>query len=639
VQVAEQIPVEIQRAIDLAHAQLVVAGVAPAALDAALPAARLVGSLTAEATLAIGALLHEALAGELPQQPPPDVAPQAWEAARELSRLGEFGGNPQWQDTARLADAQLEGLRKMLLALAADPRLVVARLGMQLARLRAARVLPEAVQRRLAAETRAVFGPLANRLGVWQVKWELEDLAFRYLEPAEYKAIAAALAERRSDRERYIAELRTELGRLLQEAGITAEVQGRPKHIYSIHRKMREKRLSFEQLFDVRALRLVCESIADCYAALGVVHGRWTNLPGEFDDYIATPKDNAYRSIHTAVLGPGGKPVEIQIRTREMHEYAELGVAAHWRYKEGIARDAGYARKIDRLRQLLAPVPGDAPREGPDFIEQVRNDLFADRVYALTPRGEVIDLPRGATPLDFAYQVHTTLGHRCRGAKVNGRITQLTQPLRNGEVVEIISGKQESPSRDWLILEGYLAAPRSRAKLRAWFRRVDASENEAAGRVVLERELARLGVGLEQVPAVASELRAGDAAQLYRWLGEGEVSVAQLQQAVGRLTAPRPRAVMTDAPPAAPAADAAAARRRSGRLPDTAGKGPAAVHIEGVGGLPMTLARCCAPAAAEPIAGYVALGRGVTIHAATCSNLQRMRSKHPERCLRAEWRS
>lgn len=630
-QVAEPIPAEMQRALDAARAALAAIGGDAAALEAAAPAARLVGALTEDAALATGVLLLESGSGDLPAKSPAGIDPKSLEAARELSRLGEFGGGAHWQDGARLGDAQAEVLRKMLLAVVADPRLVVARIGMQLARLRAAKSLPEPRQRALAAEARAVFGPLANRLGVWQVKWELEDLAFRYLEPAQYRSIAAALAERRADRERYIADLRTEIGELLRREGIAAEVYGRPKHIYSIYRKMQQKQLSFERLFDVRAVRIVCSSLADCYAALGAVHGRWTNLPEEFDDYIATPKDNLYRSIHTAVTGPGGKSVEIQIRTREMHEQAELGVAAHWRYKEGGSRDAGYERKIERLRRLLAPAPAGPVREDPDFIDRIRGDLFEDRVYALTPRGEIVDLPRSATPLDFAYQVHTSLGHRCRGAKINGRIAQLTQTLANGQVVEIIAGKQETPSRDWLILDGYLASPRSRAKLRSWFRRIDASENEAAGRTILERELARVGISLEQVPAIASELKAGDAAQLYRWLGEGEVSAAQLVHAADRVAAPTPPAS------GMPIASAAPAQQRTRRARDTATSSPGSIRLEGVSDLPLTLAKCCLPTAPEPVAGYVTLGRGVTVHAARCGNLQRMRTEHPERCLGADW--
>ena len=606
------------------------AGAPEGAVARGLAAARLAATLTDDLPLAEGVLLHEARreAGRahetFPHAAARAIGDAGGAAADELARLGEFGGAARWAGDGGLQGNQAEVLRKMLLAIVADPRLVVARIAVQLARLRAARDAPVEERQRLAQEARAVFAPLANRLGVWQVKWELEDLAFRHLEPQEYKRIAAALAERRTDRERYIDAFCAALRAALAEAGIEAEVQGRAKHIYSIHRKMQRKGLDFERLSDIRAVRVIVGDLPACYAALGVVHGRWPYLPGEFDDYIATPKDNFYRSIHTAVIGPADRTVEVQIRTRDMHRQAELGVAAHWRYKEGGGRDDGYARKVEWVRKLLEPGEDGRAAES-DFIDQVRGELFEDRVYALTPRGEVVDLPRGATPLDFAYQVHTSLGHRCRGAKVNGRIVPLTQPLANGEVVDIITGKQESPSRDWLVQEGYLVSPRSRAKLRAWFRRADAGENEAAGRSLAERECARLGIGLDLLPALAHELKAADVAQLHRWLGEGELGVTQFAQAATRLAGPR-----NGAPPAV------ASRRKPGSRATKTRGGP--VMIEGVGDLPITLARCCAPIRPEAVAGYVTLGRGVTVHAARCASLARMRASHPDRVLRVDWR-
>ena len=307
--------------------------------------------------------------------------------------------------------------------------------------------------------TREVYAPLANRLGVWQVKWELEDLAFRYLQPAEYRHIAAALKVRRTEREHYIEELKERLERELRAAGIEARIDGRPKHIYSIWRKMQAKKLAFEQIMDIRAARVLVDTVADCYAALGIVHSLWQFIPGEFDDYIATPKDNFYRSIHTAVLGPGGQPVEIQIRTHEMHAHSERGVAAHWRYKEGGRGDQAYERKINQLRALLTPEEKDTAH---DFLDRMRVELFQDRVYVLSPKGEIVDVPVGGTPLDFAYQVHTDLGHRTRGAKVNGRMVPLDYQLKNSETVEIITGKTAHPSRDWLSSQsGFLASPRT----------------------------------------------------------------------------------------------------------------------------------------------------------------------------------
>jgi GTP pyrophosphokinase len=544
-------------------------------LAASAEAAEILGALTEDADLAL-ALLVRPLLHRADLAPGPLrrlVGAAAWDTAAALVELGDLGFPRNWSPEQGLTARQAEPLRKMLLAVVSDPRLVLARLTERLVALRHARDLPREERRRLALEARAVFAPLANRLGVWQLKWELEDLAFRHLEPEEYRRIAAALNERRADRERYIERLSAMLRGQLEKAGIHAEVYGRPKHMYSIFRKMQRKHLAFEQLFDVRAVRIVVDSVGDCYAALGIVHGLWPYLPGEFDDYIATPKGNRYRSIHTAVTGPEGKSLEVQIRTHEMHEHAELGVAAHWTYKEGTAPDARYQRKIESLRRLLEPRHESGAEEpAQEFLERVSGELFQDRIYALTPKGEVIELPRGATPLDFAYNVHSSLGHRCRGAKVNGRIVALTTPLSNGQIVEIITARHEAPSRDWLAPEqGFLASARNRAKVRAWFRKHGPLEQEA-------------------VPAAAPPARPSPA--------------------------PRPRA-----------APRARSQRRS------------PVEIEGVGNLPITLARCCAPLRPQPITGYVTVGRGVTIHRSGCPSLARMRELRAERVLEVEWSS
>jgi GTP pyrophosphokinase len=547
----------------------------PAHLDFGAEVAEVMGALTEDPVLATAVLAKPAvgLPGVTPEKLARLVGSSAADIALALVRLGELGLPRDWSPVQGLDSRQAETLRKMLLAVVSDPRLVLARLAEQLVGLRHARELPAEDRERLAVEARAVFAPLANRLGVWQIKWELEDLAFRYLDSNDYRDIAAALNERRADRERYIEELCANLQSELRNTGITAEVYGRPKHMYSIYRKMQRKHLAFDQLFDVRAVRVVVSSIPECYAALGVVHGLWHYIPGEFDDYIATPKGNFYRSIHTAVIGPGGKSVEVQIRTREMHEHAELGVAAHWTYKEGGSRDSQYERKIEWVRKLLEPQDTSTDQSDRDFLERMRTELFEDRVYALTPKGEVIDLPRGATPLDFAYQIHTSLGHRCKGAKVNGRIVPLTYTLQNGEVVEIIAGKQETPHRDWLAPEqGYLLSAHSRAKVRAWFRKKDAEQPE------------------QPVPEpVQPEPPRNDKP----------------------VTRPRPRRSGSGSP----------------------------VEIEGVGDLPTTLARCCGPLRPQPIAGYVTLGRGVTIHRSDCPSLARMRAVKPERVLQVEWTS
>jgi GTP pyrophosphokinase len=585
--------------------------------------ASILASLDAERTIIAGAMIQPLLArGRLSRaEAVAGFGEAATVLAEELGRLGDFRAGGAWSPGRALSASQADALRRMLLAVVTDPRLVLVRLADQLRRMREARELGDAERLHLAWETREIYAPLANRLGIWQLKWELEDLAFRWLEPAEYRRIAGWLNESRVDRERYIESVIAEIGAELGRAGIAAEVIGRPKHIYSIWRKMQRKGLAFEQVFDVRAVRIITSSVEDCYAALGVVHGRWRYIPGEFDDYIATPKDNLYRSLHTAVLGPSAVPVEIQIRTREMHEHAELGVAAHWRYKEGAAHDAAYDRKIEWLRELLAPA-SESESEG-DFLSRVRADLFDDRVYALTPKGEVIDLPAGSTPLDFAYHVHTELGHRCRGARVNGRIVPLNHRLANGEVVEIIGGKKAQPSRDWMVeREGFLASPRARAKVRAWFKRQDSGENSREGREMFERELERLGGEHSIVSDVIGEFGLPGAEALYLAIGAGDISLAQVSGAIERRLRGRP------------------AQRPGEDLPPIGALKPepaAAVQVEGVGNLMSTYARCCNPVPPEPITGYVTVGRGVTLHRSGCRNLARLAARSPQRLLQVDW--
>ncbi len=625
-QTAQLCPLEILSSIAGVRSALEHALLLPQpSLAEASEAAELIGTLSSDADLAKAALLLPAVgrSGLTAEALSRLVGADAARIATDLSRFGELGLPAGWSPAQGLDAHQAESVRKMLIAVVSDPRLVLARLAMELVRLRHAAALAPPDRERAALAARAVFAPLANRLGVWQLKWELEDLAFRYLQPEEYRRIAAALNETRADRERYIESFCALLRSELAAAGIATEVYGRPKHIYSIYRKMQRKQLPFGQIFDIRAVRIIVESVSDCYAALGLVHGRWPYIASEFDDYIATPKGNRYRSIHTAIVGPSGLTVEVQIRTREMHRHAELGVAAHWQYKEGGARDLGYERKIEAVRRLLQPPEADAVAEAAeadrDFLERMRAELFADRVYALTPKGEVVDLPRGSTPLDFAYHVHSDLGHRCRGAKVNGRIVPLTHALSNGEVVEIIAGKHPAPSRDWLAPElGYLASSRSRSKVRAWFRRQDSVDNRAAGRSIVERELTRAGAGPDLLAALVQELGAQNADDLYQLLGEGAVTATQLSQAVARhlhRAAPELKRALRRAP----------ARRRS------------PVEIEGVGDLPITLARCCAPIRPQPIVGYVTVGRGVTIHLRGCPSLARMQALKPERILEVDW--
>jgi GTP pyrophosphokinase len=537
--------------------------------------------------------------------------------ARSLSQLGEFGLPADWAPERGLEAAQAEALRKMLLAVIGDVRLVVVRLAEQLQRMRSAKSVGATRQRKLAIETREVYAPLANRLGVWQVKWELEDLAFRYLEPLQYKHIAAALKTRRSERERYVDELKTVLETAMRSAGIDAAIEARPKHIYSIWKKMQLKQLAFEQLMDIRAARVLVDSIADCYGALGVVHSLWQFIPGEFDDYIATPKDNLYRSIHTAVIGPGQEPVEIQIRTHEMHADSERGVAAHWRYKEGGRGNQAYERKINELRSLLAPAEGSGSSR--DFLDRIRVDLFQDRIYVVSPKGEIVDVPVGGTPLDFAYQVHTDLGHRTRGAKVNGRMVPLDYRLKNSETVEIITSKTSQPSRDWLSAQsGFLASPRHRNKVRAWFRKQNEAQNKVEGRAVLERELQRLGLKSPPMVELLRELELDSAESLHEALGLGEISGAQVAGAIQRLLHTRDTPIAQARP-----------RNAGGRAPEA--------EVQGIGDLLSTYARCCKPVPPEPIVGYITVGRGVSIHSQACANLARLAVKSPARVLAVDW--
>ena len=587
--------------------------------DAAAEVAAIVSDLDADDDVVIAAMLQPLLAaaqldGGAAER---SFGVQPVRLARELNALGHFGLPADWTPERGLEASQAESLRKMLLAVIGDVRLVIVRLAEQVQKMRSAKALGALTQRKLATETREVYAPLANRLGVWQLKWELEDLAFRYLEPTHYKHIAASLKMRRSERERYIEELKQSLQKELSIAGVEARIDGRPKHIFSIWRKMQAKHLAFEQLMDIRAARILVGTVAECYAALGVVHSLWQFIPGEFDDYIATPKENQYRSIHTAVIGPGGEPVEIQIRTYEMHANSELGVAAHWRYKEGGRSDQAYERKISALRSLLSPVDGGG--HSPDFLERMRVDLFQDRIYVLSPKGEIVDVPVGGTPLDFAYQVHTDLGHRTRGAKVNGRIVALDYRLKNGETIEIISGKIPQPSRDWLAPQsGYLASARHRNKVKAWFRRQNGPQNKVEGRAILEREIQRLGVVVPPMPLLLDELSFENTEALHEALGLGELSGAQLTGAIQRVLHARD-----------PQSGPQRTRSAKPREPET--------QVQGIGDLLSTFARCCNPVPPEAIVGYITVGRGVSIHTQACANLARLRVKSPARVLAVDW--
>ncbi|WP_243350624.1 RelA/SpoT family protein [Stenotrophomonas acidaminiphila] len=538
---------------------------------------------------------------------------------------GQDAADQVWAlHAGREAGRNSEGLRRLLLSIVHDLRVVPVLLARQLACMRAADRSPEEQRRALAQLTRDIHAPLANRLGIWQLKWELEDLAFRFLEPDTYRHIAREVDETRLARERYVEAVKRRLSVALGEHGIRAEVSGRPKHIYSIWRKMQKKKLAFEQLYDLRAVRVMVDDVAACYAALGVVHALWTPIPSEFDDYIARPKANDYRSLHTAVIGPEGRTVEVQIRTHEMHAQAELGVAAHWKYKEGgKGAEKAFDRKITWMRQLLEQAQDAANPE--DLAGALDAELIEDRVYALSPKGEVMDLPAGATPLDFAYHVHTMVGHRCRGAKVNGRIVPLTYRLRSGDRVEIMTARDADPRRDWLLpANGFLASNRSREKVRTWFHKLDRARNVQAGRELLDRELKRLGLQQADLMLAARRFHADSVDDLYIQVALGDTGPSQVSRAL--LEAEKEKNQPAPAPPPLPRPTA----RREGI-------GRSDFTVQGVGNLLVQLARCCQPVAGEPITGYLTRTRGVTVHRADCPALARLSAAHPERALPVEW--
>ena len=522
--------------------------------------------------------------------------------------------------------AQLEALRQMVLAMVEDIRVVLVKLAERTHALRCAAAERSDLEQRdaeshgaatrelLGHQARELFAPLANRLGVWQIKWEMEDWAFRYLEPETYKTIAKQLDEKRADREAYIQGVIERLQAELALHGIDAEVSGRPKHIASIVNKMRRKRLSFEQLYDIRAVRVLVRHEIDCYTVLGLVHNLWQPIPGEFDDYISQPKSNDYRSLHTAVIGPENRALEVQIRTFDMHRNAELGVAAHWRYKEGGRQDTQYEEKIAWLRRILEWK--DDVADSSEFTEQFRTELFQDQVYVLTPQGRVVALDHGATPVDFAYAVHTDLGHRCRGAKVDGAMVPLNTVLDNGQRVEIVTAKEGAPSRDWLNPAlGYLATHRARSKVRAWFRQRDVGEQVGLGRTLLEKELKRLGVVDINQEKLAQRLKFAKVDDFLAALGRGDVGQRDLVAALQESGKAAPALVPTAKPRARP-------------------KSGSPVTIPGLGDVPLTLARCCKPQPPEAIVAYTTVGRGLMVHRADCASLRRA---NPARMMPAEW--
>ena len=520
--------------------------------------------------------------------------------------------------------AQIEILRKMFLAVVEDIRVVLLRLASRTQTLRHYAVEPDDLRVQVARETLELYSPLANRLGVWELKWELEDLSFRFLHADIYKKIAKQLDEKRAEREQFITDAVARLKRELETVGIHhAEIYGRPKHIYSIWNKMRKKGVEFSEVYDVRALRVIVDEVKDCYTALGLVHNIWSPIPKEFDDYISNPKGNNYRSLHTAVQCPDGRSLEVQIRTREMHKHAELGVAAHWRYKEGSkhASEGNYDEKIAWLRQILAWK--DEVPESSDWVKHYKEAALDETIYVMTPQGRVVDLPRGATPVDFAYRVHTDLGHRCRGAKVDGALVTLNTQLETGQRVEIVVAKQGGPSRDWLNSSlGYLFTHRARAKARQWFASLALEQSVSDGKAIVNRELQRMGETSVKIDELAAKLGFAKSEDLFIAVARAELNLRQLQVAVRGAEAVPEERPLNEAPV------------RKHKASDEAEKG---ILIVGVDKLLTQLAGCCKPAPPDPIVGFVTRGKGVSIHRADCPNFANMEAMQPERVIETAW--
>ncbi len=552
------------------------------------------------------ALLHDVVEdtdyqiGDIEREFGPRVAALV-EGVTKLSQIPWSGEGTDDDRATRESARQAESLRKMFLAMADDVRVVLIKLADRLHNMRTLYHLKPASQQRIALQTMEIYAPLANRLGIWQIKSELEDLSFRYLDPQAYFGVVRALERRGTDGESYIDRVRSELREALSAAGIDAEITGREKHIYSIWRKMQRKEARFDEIYDVLALRIIVAEKKDCYGALGVIHSLWRPIPGEFDDYIATPKESMYQSIHTAVLGPEGHPIEIQIRTTEMHHIAEYGIAAHWRYKEGRKVDSNLEAKIAWLRQLMDW--RDEVVDAQEFVESLKSDVFREMIYVFTPRGDIVELPAGATPIDFAYRIHTEVGHQCVGAKVNDQLVPLDYKLQNGQVVRIMTSKTKvGPSRDWLMpSNGYVKTAGAREKIRQWFRRQERDENIAQGRDILERELRRLGLEMKlddiarQFP---SYQRLDD---FLAAVGYGGVTPQQIATRLVESREPEVLAPPTSHAPAPP---------------------PSNLQVMGVGDLYTRLANCCKPVYGDEIIGYVTRGRGITVHRADCANMK-----------------
>lgn len=541
----------------------------------------------------------------------------------EIRQIAERRGLPAPEEEAeqlmrsRRYDLVSETLRKTFLAMGEDVNVVLIKLADRLHNMRTLGYMPEHKRKRIAQETLDIFAPLANRLGIWQMKWELEDLGFRYLNPDTYREIADSIDARQSAREQDMYDIKTHLVSYLNAAGIHADVSSRPKHIYSIYKKMVRKGVPFDMVHDVRGVRVIVQDVPACYSALGVIHTRWRPIPGEFDDYIAVPKDNFYRSLHTAVIYTDGKNLEVQIRTPDMHQDAEYGIAAHWRYKEGAKRDDEYEKRILWLRSLMEWRQDVA--DAKEFMDSMKTDVFQDRVYVFTPKGDIIDLPSGSTPIDFAYHVHTDIGHRCRGAKINGKLVALDYMLKTGDKVEVLTAKRGGPSRDWLNQNlGLVKTQRARSKIRYWFKKQAREQNILQGKTLLEKELRRLGLADVNLDRLAREFEQKNVEELYAAIGCGDLPLGRL---VNHLTLGEKDDDDGFSPISRPATD-------GGTAPDE-------VSVLGLKGLLSSMARCCNPAPGDDIVGYITRGRGATIHRRDCPNVLRVQDR--DRLVRVSW--
>ena len=560
---------------------------------------------------------------QLPRVSRGDQHPEETIHEEELRQIAERRGIPdpdleaEQMFRSRRHDLVSETLRKTFIAMGDDVRVVLIKLADRLHNMRTLGSMPASKRKRIAQETMDIFAPLANRLGIWQMKWELEDLAFRYIDPEKYKEIATHLADKRVDREREMDEIINRLQALSTEVGIKADISGRPKHIYSIYKKMVRKGVQFDMIHDVRGVRILVSDVQTCYSMLGVIHTHWRPIPGQFDDYIAVPKDNFYQSLHTAVVHDDGKTLEVQIRTSEMDQNAELGIAAHWRYKEGVARDEAFERRILWFRSLMEW--RQDIKDAGEFVASLKSDVFEDSVYVFTPKGDVIDLPAGSTPLDFAYHVHTDIGHRCRGAKVNGKLVSLDYQLKTGEQVEILTAKRGGPSRDWLNPnQGLVKTQRAKAKIRNWFVKQAREQNINQGRQLLDRELRRLGISEVNQDQLARSLEYRTVDDMVVAIGTGDLTMTRLANQLmyeeeddeGLKFGSRP-SVETEI-----------------QSHDT-------IAVVGLKGLLTTIAKCCKPVPGDDIIGYITRGRGATVHRKDCPNILRLRER--ERLVRVSW--